>query len=98
MDFALVDLLQGSAKAGENQFVGIVVGIGGGYDEIPADEELVEVVNRNSSNFAGDIEGNTFLAEKSDRNFSHPIGFVEGVSSGEGIGKIDRNLHSGRVC
>lgn len=47
---------------------------------------------------AGAIEGDAFLVEKDDRNFSHPVGFMEIVSLGEEIGKFEGDLHGKKNC
>jgi len=45
----------------------------------------------NASNFASAAEGNAFLLEEGDRDFSQPIALAEAVGLGEGVGKVEGN-------
>lgn len=56
-------------------------------------DELLKFELMEAGDFASSAEGDLFLLKESDRDFSEPVGFVEGVGLVEVVGEAEDELH-----
>ena len=93
MNVSSFDLLKGEAKAGEDEFVRVVVGVCRECDDVAVNQELVEIVNRAAAKFCGLVKSDTLLLIEHDGDFLQQFTFAHLGSLEEFGGKYDIHGH-----
>ncbi len=92
-------LLKGKAKAGEDEFVRVVVGVCRGCADVAVNQKLVEVINRAAAEFCGLVESDTALLIEHDGDFLQQFTFAHlgGLQEFGGKGDVHGQSEKGMI-